>query len=140
MEGNELREFHDYEREAPEVQLVRFARSEYAKELVRCRDYDKFIEYCLNNIYHTSIKEIVSNRERAGDETLEWYVLGVGVALVGIVVVLELVVADEPGDPDGPAPVNISKAAFLCGGEEFNKGIVNRLVELIQADAYCGVN
>ena len=31
MEGNELREFHDYEREAPEVQLVRFASTALLK-------------------------------------------------------------------------------------------------------------
>lgn len=139
------------ESKSVEVQLVQFANSTYAKELAQNNDCDTFIQYCLENIYHTNLEEILKRSTRIVDG--QWkvesdYLLYMEVALAaGLIVAAEIgalavtiVMGDEPGEEPGTS--NISSAAVVCGGKEFGERVVNRYCELLQMEAEkrCGKN
>lgn len=141
MEGDGSKKIEYNDIEAPEIKLVGFAKSEYARKLATDKNADKFLEYCLENIYHTNIKEIVSKSRTVVDgwHEMDWYVIAEGIVVVGALAVVELVFDDEP-DPDiGPEPTDIGKAAYLCGGKTFKDQVVNRLIELVKAEVQYGV-
>lgn len=130
--------------ESTEVKLVKFAKSEYAKQLAENEDCDTFIQYCLDNIYHTNLGEILDRSIRIVDG--KWkvesdYVLYMeAVVAAGLVVAAEIgaivvtiVPADEPGEEPGPS--NISSAAVVCWGKEFGEKVINRYCELLQMEA-----
>ena len=77
MEGDGSKKIEYNDIEAPEIKLVGFAKSEYARKLATDKNADKFLEYCLENIYHTNIKEIVSKSRTVVDgwHEMDWYVI-----------------------------------------------------------------
>ncbi len=124
-----------------DVKLLQFAKSEYAKELAEKNDADTFIKYCLDNIYHLSMNDIINRTSKIVDDSFKTEfnvlvyaeaVLGAGVialAEIGVLAV-SVIVGDEPGEEPGPA--NIASAAAICGGKEFSDRVVKRYCVLIQ--------
>lgn len=127
--------------EGVEVKLLQFANSQYAKELAEKKDTDTFIQYCLDNIYHLSMNDIIDRTSKIVDGSLktEFDVLLYAEAIVaaGLIAVAEVgalavavVAGDEPGEEPGPA--NIASAAAICGGKEFRDSVIERYCTLMQ--------
>lgn len=131
IKGNWKDEFDGCNMENHEIHLVNFAKSEYAKQLATDKNADKFLFYCLNNIYHTSINDIINKNKTIvnGAWDTEWYVLVAGVAILGAVLAVEMVFYFTPEEL---STMNIRRAAILCGGQEFGDSVTNRFIELIQ--------
>lgn len=124
-----------------EVKLLQFANSQYAKELAEKNDADTFIQYCLDNIYHLSMDDIINKSSKIVDDSFKVNfdvlvyteaIFGAGlVALAEIgALVISLIAGDEPGEEPGPA--NIASAAAICGGKAFKDCVVKRYCALMQ--------
>lgn len=138
-------DINDSTSESVEVKLVQFAKSEYAKQLAQSNDCDTFIQYCLDNIYHVSIADILKKNTKIIDGSWKVesdYLIYMAVALAaGLVVAAEVgaiavaIVVGDPGGGEGPGPADISSAAVICGGKEFGENVVNRYCAMLQMEA-----
>lgn len=134
--------------ESVEVKLVQFAKSNYAKKLAERNDCDGFIQYCLSNIYHTTIPDILAGSTIvAGKKTdiatdvLVYTAWAVGTTAVlvaevgGAAVFVVFVIGDEPGEEPGPGACNMVKAAIMCGGVQFGTNVTQRYCDLVQKES-----
>lgn len=138
------RDINDLTSESTEVKLVQFAKSKYAKELAEKNNSEGFIQYCLDNIYHVTIGDILKSTTKIVDGSwkveADYLVYMEAILAAGLVVaaeigalVIAIVAGDEPGEEPGPS--NIASAAAVCGGKEFGKNVVHKYCELLRTES-----
>lgn len=129
--------------ESIEVKLIQFAKSKYDQELAEKNACDKFIQYCLDNIYHITIDDILKSTTKIIDG--KWkvdsdYLIYMEAAVAaGLIIAAEIgVIAISIGTEDKKVEAessDMASAAIICGGKEFGEKVVNRYCEMLQEKA-----
>lgn len=138
MKNYQVTEVNKLEELAPEVKLVRFAHTDYAKELAKKNECKEFISYCAEKIYNQTIAELLNDYKKISMENepeprgADWWVDVEGLVLAGAVVVVDIVGVGMNDDPEARSAESIIGAASLCGGKAFKENVAAEFSNILQ--------